>query len=75
MLQKKSCGAIVYLIKDLQMRYLLLNYSAIHRDFVKGGVEPNESEKQTVVRELKEETGIPEAHFIDGFRESIEYFY
>jgi len=39
------------------------------------GVEPNESEKQTVVRELEEETGITEAHFIDGFRESIEYFY
>ena len=39
------------------------------------GVEPNESEKQTVVRELKEETGITEANFKDGFRESIEYFY
>ena len=75
MLQKKSCGAIVYLIKDLQTRYLLLNYSASHWDFVKGGVEPNESEKQTVVRELEEETGITEDNFIDGFRESIEYFY
>ena len=33
------------------------------------------SREDTVVRELKEETGIADARFIDGFREEISYFY
>jgi 8-oxo-dGTP pyrophosphatase MutT (NUDIX family) len=61
--------------KDDDIKYLLLNYAAGHWDFVKGNVEPNESEKQTVSRELQEETGITGAQFIDGFREAISYFY
>jgi len=75
MLREKSCGAVVLTKKDDSTRYLLLNYEAGHWDFVKGNVEINESEKETVVRELKEETGITEAQFIDDFREPIAYFY
>lgn len=75
MLREKSCGAVVFLKKDNQTKYLLLNYAAGHWDFVKGNVEPNEAEKQTVTRELQEETGITDAKFIDGFREPIGYFY
>ena len=75
MFQEKSCGAVVFLRQDAQAKYLLLNYSANRWDFVKGGVEFHESEKETVTRELREETGITDAHFIDGFRLSIEYFY
>jgi bis(5'-nucleosidyl)-tetraphosphatase len=74
-LREKSCGAVVFLKKDNQTKYLLLNYAAGHWDFVKGNVEPNEAEKQTVTRELQEETGITDAKFIDGFREPIGYFY
>jgi 8-oxo-dGTP pyrophosphatase MutT (NUDIX family) len=72
--REKSCGAIVF-VKNVEVHYLLLHYEAGHWDLVKGNVEPNESERDTVVRELKEETGIIEAQFIDGFRERIEYFY
>ncbi|MCW4028188.1 MAG: NUDIX domain-containing protein [Candidatus Bathyarchaeota archaeon] len=76
MLREKSCGAVVYLKKaDETTKYLLLNYAAGHWDFVKGNVEVNESEKQTVTRELREETAITEAQFVEGFRESIAYFY
>lgn len=75
MLREKSCGAVVFLKKDDQTKYLLLNYAAGHWDFVKGNVEPNETEKQTVTRELQEETGITDAKFVDGFREPIGYFY
>jgi len=71
---EKSCGAVVFL-KNSDAKYLLLRYGAGHWDFVKGNVEPNESEKDTVIRELQEETGIVDARFIDGFREKIEYFY
>ena len=75
MLREKSCGAVVFIKKDDSTRYILLNYEAGHWDFVKGNVEINESEKETVIRELKEETGITEAQFIDGFRDPIVYFY
>jgi bis(5'-nucleosidyl)-tetraphosphatase len=71
---EKYCGAVVFL-KSSEVKYLLLRYGAGHWDFVKGNVELNESEKDTVIRELQEETGIVDARFIDGFREKIEYFY
>jgi len=71
---EKSCGAVVFL-KGSEVKYLLLRYGAGHWDFVKGNVEPNESEKETVIRELQEETGILNARFIDSFKEKIEYFY
>ena len=74
MLREKSCGAVVFL-KNTDAKYLLLHYGAGHWDFVKGNVEPHESEKETVIRELREETGIADAQFIEGFREKIEYFY
>jgi bis(5'-nucleosidyl)-tetraphosphatase len=74
-LHEKSCGAVIYISNQLKTRYLLLNYTAGHWDFVKGNQEPNEAEKQTVTREMMEETGIKDAQFIDGFRESISYFY
>jgi bis(5'-nucleosidyl)-tetraphosphatase len=74
-IREKSCGAVIYLNKEEQTKYLLLNYAAGHWDFVKGNVEPGENEKETVLRELQEETGITDAHFIEGFKETIAYFY
>ena len=75
MLREKSCGAVVFIKNTDATKYLLLNYAAGHWDFVKGNVELNESEKETVIRELREETSITEAQFLDGFREVIAYFY
>lgn len=75
MLREKSCGAVVFIRKENSTRYLFLNYAAGHWDFVKGNVELNETEKETVLRELKEETGIIDACFIEGFKETIAYFY
>jgi bis(5'-nucleosidyl)-tetraphosphatase len=72
--REKSCGAIVF-VKNVEVNYLLLHYEAGHWDFVKGNVEPSESERDTVIRELREETGIVDAQFIDDFKEKIEYFY
>lgn len=74
MIHEKSCGAIVF-IKNRAMKYLLLQYKAGHWDFVKGLNEINESEKDTAMRELKEETGIEKAHFVGDFREEIHYFF
>ena len=75
MIREKSCGAVVFIKKEDQTKYLLLNYAAGHWDFVKGNVELNETEKETVLRELKEETGITDATFIETFKETIAYFY
>ncbi|HEX9260974.1 MAG TPA: NUDIX domain-containing protein [Candidatus Bathyarchaeia archaeon] len=74
MQREKSCGAVVF-TKNAEVEYLLLKYSAGHWDFVKGNVEPNESETDTVLRELREETGIVATQTIEGFRERIEYYY
>ncbi len=74
MFNEKSCGAVVF-IKNPGVNYLLLHYEAGHWDFVKGNVEKNETEKETVLRELREETNIVDAQFVDGFRERITYFY
>jgi len=74
MLNEKSCGAVVY-ARTPEIKYLLLQYEAGHWDFVKGNVEQGESEMVTTVRELGEETGIKDAHFFDGFREKIGYYY
>ena len=74
MLNEKSCGAVVY-ANNSEVKYLLLRYEAGHWDFVKGNVEEGESEKETALRELKEETGIDDARFVGGFREKISYFY
>jgi bis(5'-nucleosidyl)-tetraphosphatase len=73
-MNEKSCGAVVFL-KNKEATYLLLHYEAGHWDFVKGNMELNESEKDTVIRELQEETGITDAKFIEDFREKVEYFY
>ena len=74
-LREKSCGSVIYIKKQSTIAYLLLQYEVGHWDFVKGNVELKETEKETVTRELKEETGIKDAIFIEGFKETIEYYY
>jgi len=73
-LQESSCGAVVFLNKP-KLKSLLLNYTAGHWGFVKGNVEFNETEKENVLRELEEETGIIDPKFIEGFKENITYVY
>ena len=74
MIHKTSCGAVVF-IKNPELKYLLLHYPDAHWGFVKGKLESNENEKETVIRELEEETGILDSKFIKGFRERITYSY
>ena len=74
MAKERSYGAVVFR-RDGDLRYLILQYGAGHWDLVKGHGEQGESEKETVLRELEEETGITRATFIPGFREVIHYFF
>jgi bis(5'-nucleosidyl)-tetraphosphatase len=71
---EKSCGAVIFKANG-KRKYLLLHYDGGHWDFVKGHVERNESEKQTVLRETQEETGLTELTFLEGYREPINYYY
>ncbi len=71
---EKSCGAVIFNRVE-QVRYLLLHYEASHWDFVKGHVERNETEKDTVLREVEEESGLMDVVIIEGFRERISYYY
>jgi len=74
MAKEKSYGAVVFR-RNRGLQYLILQYGAGHWDLVKGHGERGESEKETVLRELEEETGITRATFIPGFREEIHYFF
>lgn len=69
-----SAGAVVF-SKDKEIKYLLLHYGAGHWDFPKGNIEKGEQEKETITREIKEETCIAEISFAEGFKEKIKYFY
>ena len=64
-----SIAAIVY----HESEYLLLKYGLGHWEFVKGHKEENESDEQTILRELEEETSITKATIINGFKEEYEY--
>jgi bis(5'-nucleosidyl)-tetraphosphatase len=70
-----SAGAVIFRRTRLGPEFLLLHYGLGHWDFVKGNIEKGEEEKETVRREIEEETGITRVTFVDGFRETIRYFY
>jgi len=74
MSSEKSCGAVIFKQNTVR-KYLLLHYEGGHWDFVKGHMEGNETEKETVLRETQEEAGITDLAFIDGFRHRIGYYY
>ena len=70
-----SSGVILFNDNGNVRQYLLLNYPTGHWDFIKGGMEDGENPRQTSIREAKEETGITDIEFIDGYEEKIEYFF
>ena len=70
---EKSAGIVLFRRDSSKNEFLLLNYPQGHWDFVKGKVEQNETPHETAIREAREETGITNIEFIDGFEESVEY--
>ncbi|MGI0046391.1 MAG: bis(5'-nucleosyl)-tetraphosphatase [Nitrosotalea sp.] len=75
MLEERSAGTILYRESPSGKLYLLLNYPSGHWDFVKGNIEKGETFKQTVLRETREETGIVDVSFVDGFENKVQYHY
>ncbi len=71
---EKSCGALVFRQRGDKVELLLLKHRfGGHWSFPKGHVERGETERQTALREVKEETGL-DIGLIDGFRQSVSYF-
>ena len=64
---EKSCGAVVYCRKDNGIQYLLACEHGGYWVFPKGHMEEGESEHDTALREVKEETGL-DVTFVEGFR-------
>ena len=73
MIEETSSGVVLFRKENDKILFLLLHYPSGHWDFVKGKMEPGESPHETAIRETKEETGIEDVKFVDGYEEWIEY--
>ena len=69
-----SAGVILFR-RAPEPHYLLLHYGSGHWDFPKGHIEIGEDAEQAAIRELKEETGISEVRFIEGYKQTLRYFF
>jgi 8-oxo-dGTP pyrophosphatase MutT (NUDIX family) len=79
---EKSAGAVIFRRENDEIFYLLLHYPGTsHRaekdywDFPKGHIEKGEKIEETVKREVREETGLKDLKFIEGFKKWIKYFF
>ena len=71
---EKSCGSLVYRIENEEIYLLLIRHkSGGHWSFPKGHVEKGETEIETALREVKEETNVS-VRLKDGFREVVHYY-
>lgn len=67
-----SCGAVVFSVVKGEPYYVLTVAPDFVCGFPKGHMEGDETEAETALREIKEETGL-KPKLIDGFCERIEY--
>lgn len=73
MTYEKSCGGIVYRKFHGNTEILLIKHiKSGYWSFPKGHVEKGETEEETAVREIKEETGI-DVYIDPDFRETVTY--
>ena len=72
MIKEKSCGAVVYKYEENEPLFLIEKMRAGHFSIPKGHVENNETEVETALREIKEETNL-EVELDAEFRKVISY--
>ena len=69
---ERSCGAVVYTLRDGQRLYLVEHTPSGKYVLPKGHVEAGETEQETALREIKEETNL-EVALDCSFREIAVY--
>ena len=72
MKKEKSCGAVIYRENDGMEILLLKHKNGGHWAFPKGHVEKKETEEETALREIREETGL-KVKLDTGFRQAVSY--
>lgn len=68
---EKSCGAVIFRKTQAGLSFVLV-YGGRHWGFPKGHIEKGENEKETAIREIKEETSL-QVRFISNFRTTDEH--
>ena len=73
MKHEKSCGGLIYREHNGETDILLLKHRCGgHWSFPKGHMEAGETEMETALLEIREETGL-RVFLREGFREAVEY--
>ena len=73
MVREKTIGVITFRRQGKAIRYLLLHHGGTYWNFPKGRQEGQETEIESALRELSEETGITQIDIIDGFQDKYNY--
>ena len=72
-LYEKSCGGIIFYKTRQNVKILLVkNNNGRYWSFPKGHIEEGETEQETAIREIREETGL-DVTLVNNFREISEY--
>lgn len=69
---EKSCGAVVYTMINNERKYLIITSTEGIYGFPKGHMEDGETEKETALREIKEETNL-DVTLLDDFKTIEEH--
>ncbi len=75
MINEVSSGAILFRRNNHTITFLILHYYSGHWDFPKGNKEEGESNLETALREIMEETGIRDVIILDKFMKQVFYKY
>ena len=70
--KEKSCGAVVWKRADGQLLFLIEHMALGHISLPKGHVEGSETEEETALREIREETNL-EVWLDTRFRHVVSY--
>ncbi len=72
MKRERSCGAVVFTTVDNECRFVIIRSQNGIYGFPKGHMNPEETERYTALREIREETGL-NVRILPGFRRVVEY--
>ena len=69
---EKSCGAVLFRKEKDGLSFVLVTSPKRYWGFPKGHIERGETEKETAIREIREETSL-QVRFLEGFRAVDEH--